>query len=244
MRIAIRLFSLVLVIPAILLLLSGIARSADKPLNNDDVIGLLKAGLSDAIVIGTIGRSQTQFDLSPEALLKLKQAGVSNAVIEAMFGSQAGQRQEVPAQTAPHPLNESTQQKAAKVYVGGVGRSPHIQTVLDDITDFLLEKKVAATQVTGREEKSRHQLVARVKEAGGESLLFLSLDTAESQSDIPFRGIRLKAQCFTADGERLWEDGAENIVWGTMPTAVNGLINKLKKKLDTRIGKPGLPVAK
>jgi len=158
-----------------------------------------------------------------------------------ILASQIAGAQQKP--TATPTQKEPPQQRTAKVYLGGVGTSPHIQTVLDDITDFLLEKKVAATQVTGGEEKSRHQLVARVKEAGGESLLFLSLDTGESQSDVSFRGIRLKAQCFTADGERLWEDEVENVVWGTMPTAVSGLTKKLKKKLDSKIGKPGLPVA-
>jgi hypothetical protein len=58
-----------------------------KTLTNDDIISLVKAGLSDAIIVGMIQRGPKQFDLNPESLIKLKQAGVSNTVIEAMLGT-------------------------------------------------------------------------------------------------------------------------------------------------------------
>lgn len=58
-----------------------------KTLTNDDIISLVKAGLSDAAIVSLIQGSQTQFDLSPNSLIKLKEAGVSNTVIEAMIKS-------------------------------------------------------------------------------------------------------------------------------------------------------------
>ena len=58
---------------------------AGKPLTNDDIISLAKAGLSEAVIVSVIQKSPTQFDLGPEALIKLREAGVSNTVIEAMI---------------------------------------------------------------------------------------------------------------------------------------------------------------
>jgi hypothetical protein len=59
---------------------------AGKPLTNDNIIALVKAGLSDDVIVLAIQKSPTQFDLSPEALIKLKEAGISNTVTETMMG--------------------------------------------------------------------------------------------------------------------------------------------------------------
>jgi hypothetical protein len=72
-----------------LFLPNQIVAAAEKTIANDDVIAMVKAGLTDSAVIAAIGRSPNQFDLSPQALVKLRQAGVSNVVIEAMLNSQA-----------------------------------------------------------------------------------------------------------------------------------------------------------
>jgi hypothetical protein len=57
---------------------------AEKPLTNDDIVSFVRAGLSDALIVSVIQKSPTRFDLGAEALIKLKEAGVSNTVIEAM----------------------------------------------------------------------------------------------------------------------------------------------------------------
>ena len=53
-------------------------------LGNGDVIKLVQAKLQDAIIIGKIKSSACRFDLSTDALIKLKEANVSDAVIQAM----------------------------------------------------------------------------------------------------------------------------------------------------------------
>lgn len=50
----------------------------------DQVIQMVAAKLPDDIIITTIQKSSSKFDLTPEALIKLKTAGVSDAVIRAM----------------------------------------------------------------------------------------------------------------------------------------------------------------
>jgi hypothetical protein len=55
-------------------------------LKNEDIIKMAKAGFDDAIIIAKIGSSQCQFDTSTDALIRLKQSGVSAAVLKAVVG--------------------------------------------------------------------------------------------------------------------------------------------------------------
>lgn len=60
---------------------------AQELLDNDSVMAMKRAGLSDAVILAKIRTSQTKFDVSTQALVALKQAGISDQIIEAMVGS-------------------------------------------------------------------------------------------------------------------------------------------------------------
>ena len=75
---------------------------AQPGLNNDSVIKMVKAGLSDDVIISTIGSSQGAFDISAEGVIALKSAGVSDKVISAIVNKTTGAAQPVPA-PAPTP---------------------------------------------------------------------------------------------------------------------------------------------
>ena len=60
------------------------ARST-TPLNNQDVIQMAKLKFDDATIVKTIQVHDTNFDLSVPALVKLKEAGVTQTVIQAML---------------------------------------------------------------------------------------------------------------------------------------------------------------
>ncbi|MGA2435007.1 MAG: hypothetical protein ABSG25_06940 [Bryobacteraceae bacterium] len=64
---------------------AGIASGA-AVLHNDDIVKMAKAGFGDAIIVAKIRGSNCQFDTSTDALIQLKQNGVSAAVITAMIG--------------------------------------------------------------------------------------------------------------------------------------------------------------
>ena len=51
------------------------------PMNNDDVIKMVKGGLGEATVLQAIEGAEHGFDTSPDGLVKLKQGGVSDTVI-------------------------------------------------------------------------------------------------------------------------------------------------------------------
>lgn len=58
---------------------------AQQALNNDSVIKLVKAGLSDDLIVTTINASPGSYDTSADGLIALKTAGASNKVITAII---------------------------------------------------------------------------------------------------------------------------------------------------------------
>jgi hypothetical protein len=67
--------------------------SSTQSLTNADIIKLVQAKLPDSVVLAKIKSSSCDFDTSPDALIKLKRAGVSDSVLQAMV--------EVPPPSAP-----------------------------------------------------------------------------------------------------------------------------------------------
>lgn len=70
--------------------------AAQEVMNNDEVISLAKAGLNPSIIVGKIRSSKTNFDTSTDALIKLKQAGVSDDVVAAMLEAKSGKAMAAP----------------------------------------------------------------------------------------------------------------------------------------------------
>ena len=58
-------------------------------MNNDDVIKMVRGGLGDVTVIQAIDAAEPHFDTSPDGLVKLKQGGVSDAVIQRILGKKS-----------------------------------------------------------------------------------------------------------------------------------------------------------
>jgi hypothetical protein len=61
------------------------AQEARKPITNSDVISMTKAGLNEQTIVLAIEHGPATFDTSPQALVALKKAGVSDAVLNAML---------------------------------------------------------------------------------------------------------------------------------------------------------------
>lgn len=57
---------------------------AQQALNNDSVVKLVKAGLSDDLIVATINASPGAYDTSTNGLIALKTAGVSDKVVAAI----------------------------------------------------------------------------------------------------------------------------------------------------------------
>ncbi|HSG65601.1 MAG TPA: hypothetical protein VLD39_11400, partial [Gammaproteobacteria bacterium] len=77
-------------------------RGPDEPMTNIDVIAMVEAGLGELVITTAMAANSAEFDVSPKALVALKNAGVPEPVMEAMLAAELGRKQ-VPAQTSEAP---------------------------------------------------------------------------------------------------------------------------------------------
>jgi hypothetical protein len=85
---------------AALSVFAGSSAFAQETMKNSDVISLVKAGLSSSIIIDKIRTSKSDFDLSTDALILLKQAGVPDDIVGAMLSAKTGAVTSTPQNTA------------------------------------------------------------------------------------------------------------------------------------------------
>jgi hypothetical protein len=78
---------------------------AQQALNNDAVIKLVKAGLSDDLIISTINAQPGIYDVSPDGLIALKTGGASDKVVAALVSRAAGP---TPSATGAPPTTSTT----------------------------------------------------------------------------------------------------------------------------------------
>jgi hypothetical protein len=74
---------------------------AQQALNNDSVIKLVKAGLSEDLIVSTINASPGTYDTSADGIIALKTAGVSDKVVAAIVMRASGPAPASYAQVAP-----------------------------------------------------------------------------------------------------------------------------------------------
>jgi len=85
---------------AALVLIAGLAL-AQAALDNDAVTKMVKGGLGDDVIVSMINSQPGHYTVTPDALIQLKQAGLSEKVINAMVAKSAGGASSAPAAAAP-----------------------------------------------------------------------------------------------------------------------------------------------
>lgn len=84
-------FSRTLLILFVAMLLPlAVQAQTQKALTNADILNLTKEGLEANLIVKDIEANSTDFDVSPQALVELKNAGVAQSVMEAMLAAHAG----------------------------------------------------------------------------------------------------------------------------------------------------------
>lgn len=76
---------------------------AAQALNNDSVIKMVKAGLTDDVIVATINANSGTYDTSADGLIALKQSGVSNKVIDAIVAKSTASAPDASAPDAAAP---------------------------------------------------------------------------------------------------------------------------------------------
>lgn len=87
-----------------LLCVPAVSAQNKKPLTNDDVVQMAKAGFNEATIDQAINANPTAFDTSVQALIALKNDGISQKVIDAMLAAETRKS----ASDSPEPSREGS----------------------------------------------------------------------------------------------------------------------------------------
>lgn len=112
----------------LLLLLAVPAAFAQSTMNNEAVIKMVKAGLSNSIIVSTVQSSPGQYNTSPDGLIALKNAGVDDTVIAALISKNSGAAVTYTAAVAPaSPANSDDPNAAheAGIYIYDAKATDH-----------------------------------------------------------------------------------------------------------------------
>jgi hypothetical protein len=123
----------------IVLLLSCPILFAQEVLNNQTVIKLVKAGLSEDLIITTINSSAGKYDTSANGLIALKKAGATDKEVAAIVLKASGASAAAPtaAPVVPVPVNQAPGGSASKGLVFLPGALP---AGVDSIGVYYLDK--------------------------------------------------------------------------------------------------------
>jgi hypothetical protein len=86
--------STILLLAIVFCLQASSSAQIKAPLTNDDIVQMVSNGLQEEVVIGAISASDVSFDVSPNALLRLKKANVNDKIIQAVLAAQKKSREE------------------------------------------------------------------------------------------------------------------------------------------------------
>jgi hypothetical protein len=120
-------------------LLTGTVLFAQEALNNASVTKLVKAGLSEDLIVTTINSSAGNYDTSANGLIALKKAGASDKVVAAVVLKASG----VTAATAaaPSSTNQAGAGSASGIPAGGVMLAPGaLPAGVDSVGVYYLDK--------------------------------------------------------------------------------------------------------
>lgn len=102
---------LVLSVLTIILMVGKVSAQDKEVITNNTIIKMVKVKLGEDIIISKIRDSKTTFDLSTDSLIKLKTAGVSDNIINAMQATQ----QQPQSQPQVEPQPKSTPQPSQQI---------------------------------------------------------------------------------------------------------------------------------
>ena len=114
-----------IVVGALSLCALALGQQAKKPLTNSDVLKMVKGGVPESVILSSIQSSPAKFDLSPDALVALHKAGVSQKVMDAMVAAAGGRP---PADGAAPPSGAGAPQGGASAAQPNKSKS-HIPSV-------------------------------------------------------------------------------------------------------------------
>jgi hypothetical protein len=180
----------------------GVA-SAQQALTNSSIVQMVKAGLSESVVVDAIHNQPHQFSLSAPDLIALKQAGVSDAILAAMLTA-----------TTPPPAPSVTP-------------APAIKSITDVRTILIDGNNEAASNARNDLLKiaSKHPNRACFKPVGVRRAADAILEIAESDTAGGSGGIFGGTNLETTVASGTLTDAAGDLLWSNSKQGVQGVFH-------------------
>ena len=125
-------------------------------------------------------------------------------------------------------------QDSTTVILGGTGPTPHLQTVIDGVSDALSSNGVKV-KVNSGDSKSRSVILDEMKTSGNTVLLYLTVNQVKGQ-----RG-KILAESFV-DGKKVWEENTRGSLMAVSAEGeVKGMLKSIIEKIKKHVSGPGLP---
>ncbi len=125
-------------------------------------------------------------------------------------------------------------QDSATVVLGGTGSTPHLQTVIDGISDVLSAGGVKVKVASG-DAKARSVILDEMKASGNTLLLYVTVNQLRGQ-----RG-KILVESFV-DGKKVWEEETRgSLMAASAEGEVRGMLKSINEKIKKHINGPGLP---
>lgn len=147
------------------LLASAVSFAEDhaKPMTNDDVVAMVKAGLPEATIISAIHAQATNFDVSAASLISLKNQNVSSKVMDAMLEASSKHQDSAPpaapGATPPQTANGSAAASPSSANpaspASGDGAPKHSTSFFDRLGQIQNQVTGAVQQTEGTAQQMR-----------------------------------------------------------------------------------------
>jgi hypothetical protein len=136
------------------------ARAAEA-LTNESVIEMVKLGLGEPVIIKKIKSGPTAFDTGISGLKALKQAGVSDAVIEAMMSATEAAEQAASASAAAAAARPAWVPKKPGIYMdrGASGDTPALERIEPTSYEIDQDSGFATRMFAGAKTKTRIRII-------------------------------------------------------------------------------------
>jgi len=198
----------------IALLLFAPVLLAQQSMNNDSIIKLCKAGLSDDLILSTVRAAPGNYDTSADGIIALKTGGASDKVISAVIGKAAGA---TPPPTDP-PSPAQPPAKAIDTGSPAQPRSelPEVGTVFG-LGPVASGSRVVIAPMGGFET----YFAAAVREK--RVPITLTLDKTTAQYFVVSTNTEWQGFVFGSGGSANWTSTSGHAGWGSAGSSTRGL---------------------
>lgn len=198
-------------------------QDGQKPLTNADIVQMVKASFGESIVLNAIQTNETQFDVSMKALFELKDAGVSQKIIEAIQSTRVSKQQDQPPSIKsplPQPEPQPTPSNITNSSLISATQDMPVYGTIKDIKEFKriyinVENEQSRERIIKTLNKSpEYQIVNDPQEA--QMFLEYRVLSRDERSDTSDTDLRIKSQLnavYIKNNKRIisWSDSVDHV---------------------------------